>query len=133
MTPRPDQQSPRTDRLALSAERHVRKQFEKGEDVFPVHTIMAALALNILMVGDERIEAEAAINAAAIEELRRQGAEGQVYAVREDLGSGLEDSEDRVIVTSRNGQPTRAHYQPEIIQGRAVIIRASTQPPKDVA
>jgi hypothetical protein len=96
----------------------VEKKFEKGENHFVARGVMASIALalsdpgvrqDILLDSNERI----------VRFLQDRDAAGEVYALREDLGNGAQDSTDYVRVTSRNGVNTNVSRNET--SGEAVI------------
>ena len=114
-------------RLTEKVTRYVERRLDKGENVFPARPMMAAIAINIFMAGDERVEAEHAVNQATIDALRSHDAEGVVYTVLQDLGNGYEDSPHFVLVAARDGQPTNAQYEPTPYGNSKLHIIASTK------
>lgn len=102
----------------------VERKFEKGENFFRARGVMARIAL--VFTSDE-LEVIADTNERTVRFLDDKGAEGYVFAFRDDLGNGYEDSTDFVLVTSRDGHPTvlpPAHEHN--INGHGIVIRAST-------
>ena len=97
----------------------VERKFDRGANLFRARGAMASIAL-VFFENEREIIIDA--NAGIVELLKERNAEGEVYAVREDLGNGYQDSTDFVRVTSRDGVPTymlRTHND-------GIVIRAST-------
>jgi hypothetical protein len=92
------------------------QKLHTGENHFPARGFLATIALALGNDTDR-----AASNDAIILMLRRNQAEGEIYAIREDYGSGETDSIDYVRVTARQGLPTETQRH----IGN-VVVRAST-------
>lgn len=92
------------------------RKFDAGKDHFIARGILASLAIG----KDDDIRQ--ASNEAIVSMLEQRGAEGEVYAVRDDLSNGPEDSTDFVRVTSRRGVPTGSERR----IGQSIVIRASS-------
>jgi len=125
MTNRPESTTPYINRLATKVARHVEVRLERGEVVFPARPLLASLAIG-LMTGDKYAEARQVTADAAITALEASKAEGELFAIRQDLGNGLEDSRDKIHVTRRNGTETNARYGTEDNPGLEPVIRART-------
>lgn len=125
MTDRPESNSPYINRLATHVGRHVERRLDRGEVVFAARPVLASLAIG-LMTGEKYAEARQATADAAIAALEASKAEGELFAIRQDLGNGLEDSRDKIHVTRRDGAETNALYGTEDNPGLEPIIRART-------
>lgn len=125
MTHHPESNASEFAKLTTRVERHVARHLERGDDVFYARPLMASLAI-ALMTGERYHEAVNATTNAALSVLKSAEAEGEVYAIRQDLGNGLEDGRDRVHVTSRSGVLTNAPYGTENGLGRTPVVRART-------
>lgn len=102
------------------------RNFNNERNLFPARNAMASIAL----FGRHLLEPEGAdelrqhSNEVIVRMLASKGAAGEVYAHREDLGSGEEDGSDTVIVHARNGRATGQMYH--VTNGK-IVIRASTE------
>jgi len=98
------------------------QKIQSGENHFAARGFLASIAL-ALMDAEVRQNTLLDTNKAIMKSVHDSGAEGQVYAHREDLGSGQEDSTDYVLVTKRNGVETGAERGQT---SGVVILRATT-------
>lgn len=99
------------------------QRFLRGEDHFPARGFLDTFGMHI--ASENLNEDLHQSNVAIIEMLRGHGAEAEIYTIREDLGSGLTDTQpDYVRVAEREGKFTGMVRR----IGEAVIIRASTAP-----
>jgi len=101
------------------------RKIHGGENHFAARGVLASIALALMVMDDTEVGQTILLdtNKAIVDSLRRSGAEGEVYALREDFGSGKQDSTDYVLVTKRDGVETGAE------RGRTsgvVILRATT-------
>ena len=83
----------------------VERKFNRGENHFAARGVMASIALAL---SDPEVRQDTLLdsNERIVRFLQDRDAVGEVYALREDLGSGAQDSTDYVRVTSRNGMDT---------------------------
>lgn len=108
-----------TERVIGRAER----RFEGGKNHFMARSTMTSIAA-FFMFSDYKPLHDAFIraNEGIVSMLAAHDAEGEVYAVREDLGNGYQDSTDFVRVARRGGVATNALRRP----GQGVVVRAET-------
>lgn len=92
------------------------RKFDAGKDHFIARSILASLAIG------RNDDLRQASNEAIVGMLAQRGAESEVYAVRDDLSNGPEDSTDFVRVTSRSGTSTGAERR----IGQSIVVRASS-------
>ncbi|MDB5180070.1 MAG: hypothetical protein JWN12_702 [Candidatus Saccharibacteria bacterium] len=100
----------------------VEQKFDRGENHFTARGILATIAIG-LMDPQPRQDILLDSNERIVRLLQERDAEGEVYALREDLGNGEQDTTDYVLVTNRNGIETGAERAR--MTGR-VILRATT-------
>ncbi|MEO6110151.1 MAG: hypothetical protein ABIP50_04030 [Candidatus Saccharimonadales bacterium] len=108
-----------SDRVVERAE----SKFEKGKNLFMARTMLSSIAASLTFSDYSSLNyAFARANEGIMSMLETHGAEGEVYAVREDLGNGYQDSTDFVRVTKRGEAATHAMRTP----GQSIVIRALT-------
>jgi len=108
-----------SERIVQRAER----KFESGNDHFAARGILASIAI-LLSEPQVRDAILLDSNKGIVRMLEEKGAEGEVYAVRQDLGNGEQDSTDYVRVTSRDGMATHVPRNREY--GSEAVVRDST-------
>lgn len=97
--------SPKGQRQTERIVSRVERKFDKGNDLFVARGILSSAAIGF---SNEEFQIIGEANRRIVELLESKGAEGAVYAVREDYGNGDQDSTDYVLVASRDGRPTKA-------------------------
>jgi len=101
----------------------VERKFNSGENHFAARGILASIALGLV---DTEVRHDTLLdtNERIVRFLRDHQAEGVVYAVRQDLGNGDQDSTDFVHVKVRDGIETGVGRSKS--DNETVIIRADT-------
>lgn len=108
------------DRVVKRAEH----RFTNGSNHFMARTALASMAPSFTFDSAEsRDYAFVRANEGIVAMLQRNQAEGEVYAVREDLGNGKQDSTDFVRVTKRGGIATNADRRST---SQEYVIRGTT-------
>lgn len=102
--------------------KRVEQKFNGGENHFAARGVLASIALGL---ADAEVRQDTLLdsNERIVRFLQSRDAEGEVYALRADLGNGDQDSTDYVRVTNRNGVDTGT------VRGNTtgrVILRATT-------
>lgn len=103
----------------------VERKFDNGQNHFAARGALSSIAL--AFTASDGVEAIHHANERIIEFLKDRNAEGVVYAVREDLGNGFQDSTDYVNIHMRNGEQTgRSLEELSNRMGRLIVVRAYT-------
>ncbi|MFZ2126252.1 MAG: hypothetical protein WAV04_01955 [Candidatus Microsaccharimonas sp.] len=102
----------------------VEHKFDKNENLFFARSLMARIAL-VFTPNEGEIIADT--NERIVRFLKDRHAEGVVYATREDLGNGKQDSTDFVMITSRDGQSTSIDIAVGKETLEKMVIRTSTE------
>lgn len=115
----------RSERVTGKIIDRVERKFDKGNNHFMARGIMAKVALAMTVPDDREIIQQT--NNRITDFLQSRNAEGIVYAVRQDLGNGLQDSTDYVGIYARNGERTSLEA-PDFTGrfGRFIIVRVQT-------
>lgn len=115
----------RSERMQDRILSRVEKKLDQGKNFFAARSIMSTLALAMTSSNDRAAIQE--VNERIIKLLESKKAEGAVYATREDLGNGEEDTTDYVYVAKRDGVNTGAtHIFLEEQPGRTLVVRERT-------
>lgn len=107
------------ERIVQRAER----KFERGKNSFLAFGALQSIAFELAY--DASNDARHQAREALLRALAARGARADIYALRDDYGSGETDSMDMVRVFEREGVPTNASYN-RTSGTETVIVRAST-------
>ena len=117
------------DHLTTRVERHVARHIERGDTVFRVRPVIASLAIAFTFDPERYAEAKEATDEAAIATLEAHGVEAEIFAIRRDLGNGLEDTFDKIRISRRDGEATNAPYGRGNPHPSEVVVRHRTRKP----
>jgi hypothetical protein len=118
--------------LAESIERRTieraERKIDSGKNHFMARSFGSSIALSFLINNkDERQEVIDTTNEGITRLLAKRGAEGNVYAIQPDASRPQSEvSEDFVVVTSRDEEPTRARRKTLVFEGEQYVVRTST-------
>lgn len=101
-----ERRAQREQRLTKKVVDRASRQFEQGKDHFTARSVLAGMAMSMSSSYEQTRDLMATANDGIVNMLEANGASGVVYALREDLGNGLQDSTDYVKVVARSGHPT---------------------------
>lgn len=102
------------------------KKYDKGKNSFLAIGALNSVALELLYSGTGNTdELRHEVRSKILRSLAAKGAQADIYAIRDNYGSGRTDSMDHVRVASRGGTPTGEWYH-RPLGTEDIIVRAST-------